>query len=35
VPLPPGHQHEHGHAHHSPYPHAEHPLGPLSLRRAG
>ncbi|MCP9886412.1 sirohydrochlorin chelatase [Cyanobium sp. ATX 6A2] len=28
VPLPAGH-------HHSPYPHAEHPLGPLTLRRAG
>ncbi|MEO1002854.1 MAG: sirohydrochlorin chelatase [Cyanobacteria bacterium J06638_7] len=36
VPLPPGHQHgPQGHRHHSTYPHAEHPLGPLSLRRAG
>ena len=26
------HEHEHGHGHHHPpYPHAEHPLGPLTL----
>lgn len=35
VPLPPGHQHPHAHHSHSSYPHAEHPLGPVSLRRAG
>ncbi len=37
-----GHQHDHGHAHdhgddhgHHPYPHADHPLGPESLKRIG
>jgi sirohydrochlorin cobaltochelatase len=46
VPLPLGgqplpshdHAHDHGHSHghsHAPYPHADHPLGPLSLRQAG
>jgi sirohydrochlorin cobaltochelatase len=32
------HDHDHGHSHshsHAPYPHADHPLGPLSLRRPG
>ena len=30
-----GHTHAHGHTHghHHPYPHADHPLGPKSLRR--
>ena len=29
-----GHHHEHGHSHgHHPYPHADHPLGPRTLRR--
>ncbi|ADZ72318.1 sirohydrochlorin chelatase [Polymorphum gilvum] len=28
------HSHDHGH-HHSPYPHADHPLGPKSLKRSG
>ncbi len=31
-----GHHHDHdgaGHAHHHPYPHADHPLGPRSLKR--
>ena len=28
-----GHQHSHDH-HHHPYPHADHPLGPRSMRRA-
>ncbi|MGB5134212.1 MAG: sirohydrochlorin chelatase [Prochlorococcaceae cyanobacterium] len=32
VPLASGHQHPHGH-HHTPYPHAGHPLGPRSLRQ--
>jgi sirohydrochlorin cobaltochelatase len=27
-----GHGHEHGHSH-APYPHADHPLGPRSLRQ--
>ncbi|MCB9946414.1 MAG: sirohydrochlorin chelatase [Rhodospirillaceae bacterium] len=27
-----GHDHDHGHGHHHPYPHADHPLGPRSLR---
>ncbi|MBA5775951.1 sirohydrochlorin chelatase [Stappia sp. F7233] len=27
-----GHSHDHGH-HHHPYPHADHPLGPKSMRR--
>jgi len=44
VPVPvgstPHHEHEHDHHHHhhhhhTPYPHAEHPLGPLTLRRQG
>jgi sirohydrochlorin cobaltochelatase len=35
-----GHHHEHGHDHghhhhHAPYPHADHPHGPQSLRKAG
>lgn len=35
-----GHGHEHGHGHghdhhHPPYPHADHPLGPESVRSAG
>jgi sirohydrochlorin cobaltochelatase len=32
------HSHEHGHDHghhHHPYPHADHPLGPKSLKKAG
>jgi sirohydrochlorin cobaltochelatase len=29
-----GHGHDHGH-HHPPYPHADHPLGPVTLRRDG
>jgi sirohydrochlorin cobaltochelatase len=35
VPLPLGHDHSHSHdhRHHPPYPQADHPLGPLSLRR--
>lgn len=33
VPIPPGgHAHQHDHAHHPPYPHADHPLGPRTLR---
>ena len=29
-----GHEHGHGHGHHHPpYPHAEHPLGPLTLNQ--
>jgi sirohydrochlorin cobaltochelatase len=29
-----GHSHEHGHDHaHHPYPHADHPLGPKTLRK--
>ena len=28
-----GHRHEHGHGHHHPYPHADHPLGPRTLKR--
>jgi len=28
-----GHGHGHGHEHHPPYPHADHPLGPRTLRR--
>jgi len=41
VPLPPaGHLHENGHHHenshhHAPYPHADHPLGPGTLRTGG
>ncbi len=27
------HHHHHHHSHHAPYPHANHPLGPLSLRQ--
>ena len=45
VPLPVGdhshdhahshdHSHEHAHSHHAPYPHADHPLGPRTLRRS-
>lgn len=31
-----GHSHDHGHHHHHhPYPHADHPLGPKSLKQAG
>jgi sirohydrochlorin cobaltochelatase len=35
VPLPlTGHDHGHDHGHtHAAYPHAEHPLGPRTLRR--
>jgi sirohydrochlorin cobaltochelatase len=29
-----GHSHDHGH-HHHPYPHADHPLGPKSLKKVG
>lgn len=28
-----GHDHAHGHHHHPPYPHAAHPLGPVTLPR--
>lgn len=28
-----GHTHDHDHGHHAPYPHADHPLGPRTLRR--
>ena len=28
------HGHGHDHGHHHPYPHADHPLGPVSLKRA-
>jgi sirohydrochlorin cobaltochelatase len=37
VPLPLGHDHSHSHdhSHHPPYPQADHPLGPRSLRRHG
>jgi sirohydrochlorin cobaltochelatase len=45
VPIPvgghshddsPGHSHDHGHSHHHPpYPHADHPLGPTTLRQGG
>jgi len=28
-----GHGHSHGHGHHHPYPHADHPLGPRTLKR--
>ncbi len=28
------HSHEHAHSHHAPYPHADHPLGPRTLRRS-
>ena len=27
-----GHGHDHGHGHHHPYPHADHPMGPRSLK---
>lgn len=27
-----GHGHDHGH-HHHPYPHADHPLGPVSMKK--
>ena len=27
------HEHGHGHGHHHPYPHADHPLGPRTLKR--
>jgi sirohydrochlorin cobaltochelatase len=33
-----GHSHEHGHDHghhHHPYPHADHPLGPVTLKKDG
>jgi sirohydrochlorin cobaltochelatase len=34
-----GHVHDHGHSHdhghHHPYPHADHPLGPVSLKKTG
>jgi sirohydrochlorin cobaltochelatase len=39
VPIPLGHDHDHAHghshshSHHPPYPQADHPLGPRSLRR--
>lgn len=29
-----GHSHSHGHGHH-PYPHADHPLGPRSMKKGG
>ncbi len=29
-----GHDHDHGH-HHHPYPHADHPLGPASMKKDG
>lgn len=29
-----GHSHEHSHSHHAPYPHADHPLGPISMSQA-
>jgi sirohydrochlorin cobaltochelatase len=37
VPIPLGHahSHSHSHSHHPPYPQADHPLGPRSLRRHG
>jgi sirohydrochlorin cobaltochelatase len=32
----PEHSHDHGHSHHHPpYPHADHPLGPTTLRQGG
>jgi sirohydrochlorin cobaltochelatase len=41
VPIPLGHHHHHDHVHahshdhsHAPYPHADHPLGPRTLRQA-
>ena len=41
VPIPLGHHHHHDHSHdhahahsHVPYPHADHPLGPRTLRQA-
>ena len=45
IPIPVGHGHHHDHVHehahghnhdhgHHPYPHADHPLGPTTLRRA-
>ena len=38
IPIPLGgahhHHHNHDHGHHHPYPHADHPLGPSTLRRA-
>jgi sirohydrochlorin cobaltochelatase len=41
VPIPLGHHHHHDHSHdhahahsHAPYPHADHPLGPRTLRQA-
>jgi sirohydrochlorin cobaltochelatase len=30
---PHDHDHSHEHSHHAPYPHADHPLGPRTLRR--
>ena len=37
IPITPGHSHDHSHGndhshHHPPYPHADHPLGPTTLR---
>jgi len=32
IPLGQGHDHAHGEHHHPPYPQADHPLGPISLR---
>ncbi|PJK27883.1 sirohydrochlorin chelatase [Minwuia thermotolerans] len=29
------HGHSHGHGHHHPYPHADHPLGPRSMKKTG
>ncbi len=29
------HSHDHGHHHHHPYPHANHPLGPNSMKKDG
>lgn len=30
-----GHDHDHDHGHHHPYPHADHPLGPRSMKKSG
>ena len=27
------HDHSHDHSHHHPYPHADHPLGPVTLKK--
>ena len=33
--APTEHDHDHDHSHgHYPYPHAEHPFGPVSLRKS-